>query len=61
MPQWKFELLMKPPALLLTEGPVGDGEQLYFTHIQASRILRSDPRSGAITVWREGTKRTNVS
>ena len=37
MPQWKFELLMKPPALPLTEGPVWDGEHLNFTHIQASR------------------------
>ena len=26
MQQWKFELLMKPPALPLTEGPVWDGE-----------------------------------
>lgn len=23
--QWKFELLMKPPAVPLTEGPVWDG------------------------------------
>ena len=59
MTHWKFELLMKPPALPLTEGPVWDGEHLYFTHIQASRIMRYDPKSGAITVWREGTNRTN--
>jgi gluconolactonase len=59
MPQWKFELLMKPPALPLTEGPVWDGEYLNFTHIQASRILRYDPKTGAITVTREGTNRTN--
>jgi len=56
---WKFELLMKPPALPLTEGPVWDGKYLYFTHIQASRILRHDPATGAIDVWREGTNRTN--
>ena len=37
MKQWKFELLMKPPAKPLTEGPVWDGEHLYFTHIQTSR------------------------
>jgi len=36
--QWKFEVLMKPPAVPLTEGPVRDGEHIYFTHIQASRI-----------------------
>ena len=57
--QWKFELLMKPPAVPLTEGPLWDGEHLYFTHIQASRIMRYDPRSGAITEARSGTNRTN--
>jgi len=56
---WKFELLMKPSAVPLTEGPVWDGEHLYFTHIRASRIMRYDPRSGAITEWRTGTNRTN--
>ncbi|MDO8630778.1 MAG: SMP-30/gluconolactonase/LRE family protein [Phycisphaerales bacterium] len=57
--QWKFELLMKPPAIPLTEGPVWDGEHLYFTHIRASRIMRYDPKSGAITEARSGTNRTN--
>jgi gluconolactonase len=56
---WKFELLMKPSAVPLTEGPVWDGEQLYFTHIRASRILRYDLKSNAITEWRTGTNRTN--
>lgn len=56
---WKFELLMKPSAVPLTEGPVWDGEYLLFTHIRASRILRYDPKSGAITEWRSGTNRTN--
>ncbi|MBI4204103.1 MAG: SMP-30/gluconolactonase/LRE family protein, partial [Betaproteobacteria bacterium] len=56
---WKFEVLMKPSAVPLTEGPVWDGEQLLFTHIRASRILRYDPKSGAITEWRTGTNRTN--
>ena len=50
---------MKPTGVPLTEGPVWDGEFLYFTHIQASRIMRYDPKSGALTVWREGTNRTN--
>jgi gluconolactonase len=59
MRPWKFELLMKPPALPLTEGPVWDGEHLYFTHIQASRILRYDPKGGSITEVRSGTNRTN--
>lgn len=57
--QWKFELLMKPSAVPLTEGPVWDGEHLYFTHIRASRILRYDLKSGAITEARSGTNRTN--
>ena len=57
--QWKFELLMKPPAVPLTEGPVWDGEQLYFTHIRASRIMRYDPGSGVIAEARTGTNRTN--
>ena len=57
--QWNFELLVKPADVPLTEGPVWDGEFLFFTHIQASRIMRYDPKSGAITVAREGTNRTN--
>ena len=57
--QWKFELLKKPTAVPLTEGPVWDGEHLYFTHIQASKILRFDLKSGLITDWRTGTNRTN--
>ena len=56
---WKFELLMKPGAIPLTEGPVWDGEFLYFTHIQASKILRYDLKTNAITDWRNGTNRTN--
>ncbi len=56
---WKFELLMKPPAKPLTEGPVWDGEFLYFTHIQASKILRYDLKTNAITDSRGDTNRTN--
>ena len=57
--QWKFELLMKPAGVPLTEGPVWDGEHLYFTHIRASRIMRYDPKTDAIVEWRSGTNRTN--
>ncbi|MCE2946563.1 MAG: SMP-30/gluconolactonase/LRE family protein [bacterium] len=56
---WTFELLMKPCGIPLTEGPVWDGEQLLFTHIHASSILRLDVASGAISPWRTGTNRTN--
>lgn len=55
---WKFELLARY-QVPLTEGPVWDGEFLYYTHIQAHRIMRYDPRSGAITEWRTGTNFTN--
>ena len=55
---WKFELLTKPLGGV-TEGPIWDGEQLLLTHIPASRILRIDPKTDEITVWREGTNRTN--
>ena len=49
---WKFELLMKPEGELITEGPVWTGEEILFTHIRRSRILRYDPKTKAITVWR---------
>jgi gluconolactonase len=55
---WKFELLLKPLGGV-TEGPVWDGEALYFTHIPASRIIRYDIRTGAVTTWRDGTNHTN--
>ena len=57
--QWKFELLMKPRGIPLTEGPVWDGEHLRFTHIHANAILQYAPKTGAITPVREGTNRTN--
>lgn len=56
---WKFELIMKPPSLRLTEGPVWDGEHVYFTHIPASRIMRYNPKNGELIEWRTGTNRTN--
>jgi gluconolactonase len=57
---WKFELLTKPGTeQLITEGPVWDGEKILFTQIRESRILRYDPKTDAIDVWRTGTNRTN--
>lgn len=55
---WTFQLLVKPYGGV-TEGPVWDGEYLYFTHIPSSRIMRYDPRSGALVEWRNETNRTN--
>ena len=56
---WKFELLMKPEGELITEGPVWTGEDILFTHIRKSRILRYNFKSGEISEWRTGTNRTN--
>ena len=55
---WQFETLSKPQGGI-SEGPVWDGEALYYTHIQASRILRFDPKTQEITEARGGTNRTN--
>ncbi len=55
---WKFQLLNKPYGGV-TEGPVWDGEAVYFTHIPASRIMRYDPRTGEISQWRGNTNHTN--
>ena len=49
---WTFEILLKSGAeFSATEGPVWTGSELRFTHIPRSRILRYDPKSGAIDVW----------
>jgi sugar lactone lactonase YvrE len=55
---WEFELIAGPYGGT-TEGPAWDGEALLFTHIPESRILRYDPRSGAVTEFRKYTSRTN--
>ena len=55
---WQFQLLSKPQGGI-SEGPVWDGEALYYTHIQASRILRFEPKTEEITEARGGTNRTN--
>ena len=55
--QWNFELLMKPSSI--TEGPVWDGEVIYFTQIRTSRILCFDPRVEEISEWRSDSNLTN--
>jgi gluconolactonase len=55
---WEFELIAGPYGGT-TEGPAWDGEALLFTHIPESRILRYDPRTGAVTDFRKYTNRTN--
>ena len=54
---WQFETLLEPIGL--TEGPVWDGSSLLFTNIPNSRIMRYDPESGLVSVWREGTNEAN--
>ena len=55
---WQFERLSGPCGGV-TEGPAWDGDALLFTHITASRILRFDPASGEVSVYREGTNCAN--
>jgi gluconolactonase len=55
---WRFQLLNRPYGGV-TEGPVWDGEAVYFTHIPASRIMRFDPGTGQTTQWRSNTNRSN--
>ena len=56
--EWEWELVAGPFSRL-TEGPAWDGEDLLFTHIPASRIMRYRPEIGECTVYREGTNHTN--
>ena len=55
---WQFQLLNKPWGGV-TEGPVWDGEALYYTHIPTSRIMRFDPKTEEIAQARADTNRTN--
>lgn len=54
---WQFEILVEPIGL--TEGPAWDGSGLLFTNIPNSRIMRYDPHSGALSVFRTGTNQAN--
>ena len=56
--EWEFELVVGPYNSI-TEGPAWDGERLLFSHIPESRIMAYDPRTGACTEYRTGTKRSN--
>lgn len=55
---WTFETL-DPAYGGVSEGPVWNGATLLFTRIQQSRIMRYDPATGAVTVWRENTNCAN--
>ena len=55
---WNFELIDQPYGGV-SEGPAWDGSVLFFTHIQQSRIMKYDPKTGAVTVFRENTNCAN--
>jgi gluconolactonase len=55
---WTFELI-DPPYGAVSEGPAWDGSVLFFTHIQQSRIMKYDPNTGQVTVFRENTNCAN--
>lgn len=55
---WKFELIQEPYGAV-SEGPVWDGSGLLYTQIQACRIMRYDPDSGKLSIYREETNYAN--
>ncbi len=55
---WQFEML-DPAYGGVSEGPVWDGSGLLFTRIHESRIMRFEPASGRVSVWRENTNYAN--
>ena len=54
---WQFEVVAGPFGF--TEGPVWDGQALFFSDIPSSRILRYDPATREVTTYREGTHEGN--
>ena len=55
---WEFELLA-PPYGAVSEGPVWDGSTLLYTQIQACRIMRYDPQTTGLSVFRTDTNYAN--
>jgi gluconolactonase len=55
---WDFELVAGPFGGT-SEGPVWDGQAMLFTDIPNSRIMRYEPETGEVAVWRTGTNGTN--
>ncbi len=46
-------------GMTVTEGPVWDGAALLFTDIGACRIMRYDPATNALSVFRSDTRHAN--
>jgi gluconolactonase len=55
---WNFEDAI-PPIGTITEGPAWDGRYLYFANIAMSRVLRFDPATSVVSVWRTNTNSAN--
>ena len=55
---WKFEELKRANGNL-TEGPVWDGKNIFFTDGRESRILKLDPSTDNISINIEGTLGVN--
>jgi gluconolactonase len=55
---WQFETL-DPAYGKVSEGNAWDGSGMLFTRIFESRIMRYDPASGSVSVWREDTNYSN--
>ena len=55
---WEFELL-QPPYGDVSEGPVWDGSTLLYTQIQACRIMRYDPQTTRLSIFRTDTNYAN--
>ena len=57
-PSWNFEQIDAPYGSV-SEGPIWNGRYLLYTRIHQSRIMKYDPASGAVTVFKEGTNHSN--
>src|SRR3989338_9107016 len=55
---WKFEDAI-PVIGTITEGPAWDGRYLCFSNIALDRVLRFEPKTERVTVWRTGTAGAN--
>jgi gluconolactonase len=58
MTQWKFETL-DPAYGKVSEGNAWDGSGMLFTRIHQNRIMRYDPPTNEVSVWREDTNYSN--
>jgi gluconolactonase len=54
---WTFDLVAGP--FNFTEGPAWNGEALFFSDIASSRVMRYDPKTGDVSVYRTGTGEGN--